>query len=221
MKILDVMQGSPAWIAARLGIPTASAAKKIIQPVKLKPSSAQDDYLNVLVAEWALGRPLDEQTSEFMLRGTAMESEAVAWYELTHDVEVQRVGFCTSDGGTYGCSPDGLVGDTGGLEIKCPAANTHIGHLLDPLNIEYKAQVQFSMLVTGRAWWDRVSYHPDLPKSLTRFERDEVFCQALANCLRDFNVRLEEAKYRLRQMGVEPAIRTPSRAAFDPEAVLA
>ncbi len=80
-----------------------------------------------------------------------MEAEAVAWYELQRDVTVQRVGFVLRDNEKVGASPDGLVGEDGGLELKCPLPKTQVARLLDgELPAEYRPQVHGALLVTGR-----------------------------------------------------------------------
>ena len=204
---LDCEQGSPEWIIARLGIPTASRFDKIITPKTMKPSSQMDGLIEKLAAEWALGRQVDDAAGLFMDRGSDMEIDAVRWLELTEDVEVDRVGFVTTDDGTVGCSPDGfIVGRPRGAEIKVPAAHTHVGYLLDPLNLEYRAQIQGCLLVTEREDWWRLSYHPTLPKSLTLFQRDEVFIKALIAALGEFKEKLHEAKERLLKLGVVPIV---------------
>jgi len=204
----DVEQGSVAWVNLRLGRPTASQAHRIITPRTMKPGAAQDKYLAELVAEWALGHSVTDDTSPFMDRGAGMEEEAVAWYELRHNCDVDRVGFITLDDGSAGASPDGFVGDDGGLEIKVPAAHTHVAYLLDPLSDDYRAQIQMNLLISERAYWDRLSYHPTLPKALTRFLRDEPFIKTLRAALTDFTARLAAAKEQLLALGcvpVEPA----------------
>ena len=200
----DVEQGSVAWINLRLARPTASQAHRIITPRTMKPSGGQEKYLAELVAEWALGRSVTDDASLFMDRGSEMEEEAVAWYEMRHDCDVDRVGFITLDDGSAGASPDGFVGDEGGLEVKIPAAHTHIAYLLDPLSDDYKAQIQMNLLISERAYWDRLSYHPTLPKALNRFLRDEPFINALRAALADFTGRLAEAKQCLLDLGCVP-----------------
>lgn len=200
MKILDVVQGSPEWLRARLGIPTASQVDRILTPAKLKLSSQAGGYRNQLLAEWLCGYPIDwGGSSQFMERGTDMEPEARAFYELQHDVEARTVGFVVRDDGLFGGSPDSLVGEDGGLEIKCPALHTHIGYLLDPeaLVAEYRGQVQAYLYLTGRAWWDILAYNPELPSVVQRIERDEAYIAALDQVLGLFLADLARARAQL------------------------
>lgn len=197
MKILNVQQGSPAWIQARLGKPTASSYHKILTPKTLKLSGQMDTYRNQLLAEMMLGCPIDEVGSQFMERGTALEQSAVGYYELQKDVEVQRVGFCLRDDERTGCSPDGLIGTDGGLEIKTPSALVHMGLMVDGISDEYKCQVQGNLYITGREWWDVLSFNPDMPSVIVRMERDETYIAKLHDALELFLLRLDEAVSKL------------------------
>lgn len=194
MRLMNVVQGSPEWHQARLGMPTASQFDRIITPKTLKPSSQSQGYLCELLAERLLGVPLDSVATEWMARGLELEPQAVEFYEFTRDVKADLGGFALLDDGSAGCSPDRLIGDDGGLEIKCPAPATHVAYLLgQAVDEKYRCQVQGSLWITGRRWWDVLSYHPDMPPALVRVERDEEFIEALAAAVGDFNARLSEA----------------------------
>jgi len=125
----NVAQGSTEWLLLRMGRPTASCFDRIITPSG-KPSSQASDYCNLLLAELMLGRPIETPAMPWMERGSLLEDDARAEYEFVNDVTVDRVGFCTTDDGLIGCSPDGLVGEDGLLELKCPKAEVHVGYLL-------------------------------------------------------------------------------------------
>lgn len=205
MIVLRCEQGSPEWRQARCGIPTASRFDRIITPKTRKASAQQVGLRNELLAEWISGTPSDDFASEFMQRGKLLEPEAVAAYEWERGVTVDRVGFVRHDDLAVGCSPDGLVGDDGGLEIKCYGMEHHIGALLSPNpDAEHLCQIQGCLWITDRRWWDRYYYHPTLPSVLVRVERDEEFIHALAVEVEAFVHRLEEAKGTLRKMGVTP-----------------
>lgn len=208
MIVIPCEQGSPEWMVARLGIPTASQFDRLLTPKTRKPSTSQAKYRNELIAEWLLGHPLEWGTSGWMDRGTALEEEARRWYAFERDVEVERPGFILRDDRRVGGSPDGLVGDRGGVETKCPAAHTHVGYLLDD-GPDYIGQVQGYMYITDREWWDVVSYCPGLPPYLGRVERDEEYIEALVAALGPFNAALEVAKDRLRAHKVQVPEPTP------------
>lgn len=203
MKVLDIKQGTEEWLEARLGIPTSSNFDKILTPKKLKAGKA-DSYIETLLAEWSIGEPLDGGESIEMMRGTAGEESARSYYELRCDVDVQEVGFITTDDGAVGCSPDGLVGDEGGIEIKCPMAKGFAGYVLaDDPSLAHRGQIQGAMWITGRPWWDLVVWHPYLPSIIHRCEPDPKWVDAFEPALAAFLERLEAGKARLRALGVD------------------
>jgi len=199
MIALDLAQGSPEWLHARIGIPTASCFDKIITPAKLQFSKSSESYAWQLIAEQVLRAPMDDVSSAFMERGTDMERRAVSFYELQRDMGTQPAGFCLRDDRRVGCSPDRFVGADGLLEIKVPSAKAHIGYLLDEDGIGYKAQCQGQLWVCEREWIDTLSYHPVLPSALVRQARDEVFIAALAAAVQQFLAMLDDMKERLQR----------------------
>lgn len=196
MIVHDVEPGSPEWKMLRLGLPTASQLHRVITQTG-KPSSQADGYMHQLIAEQALGVPQDDAASAFMERGQLLEVKAVSYYELQCDVTTTAGGFVTRDDARVGCSPDRFVGEQGMVEIKCPAAGTHIGYLLDKEGIGYRVQVQAQLWICEREWSDTVSYHPDLPPALVRQARDEKFIAAIEAAVLQFCDALDEAKYKL------------------------
>jgi YqaJ-like viral recombinase domain len=207
MIIVDCVQGTPEWLRARLAVVTASKAGEIITPKTGKPSSSMVKYAYELLAEELLGRPLDDASSGFMERGKELEGAARSWYEFDQDVEVRQVGFVTRDDGKAGCSPDGLVGDDGCIEIKCPAAHTHMSYLLgDVKDNPYYSQMMFTLWITERSWIDFVSYSPDLPQVLVRFQRDEKFIAALSSAVDDLLALLDKHRGTLRELGALPEV---------------
>jgi len=179
--IHDMEQYSPEWWAIRLGKPTASRFKDIFTSTG-KAASGADNYMYSLLAESVANKPLESYESDWMRRGTELEPEARDYYELTQDVEVQRIGFVTDDDNRVGCSPDGL-----GLEIKCPAPHTHMKYLLGgKCPAEYVPQVQGSMWICEEDTWDFMSYHPDLPPFIITVERDEKYIDGLAAEIEQF-----------------------------------
>lgn len=175
MKSFNFEQYSEQWWEIRRGVPTASRFHKIITPKTGKLSASADELICELVAERVQPGPVepDRPINRAMEHGIQTEDEARGWYEFDRDAKVQQVGFCLSDCGRFGCSPDGLIGDDGGLELKCPELRTQVRYLLDGgLPDEYKAQVHGSLIVTGRQWWDFVSYAPGLPQHVVRVVPD-------------------------------------------------
>ena len=201
MKIYNMPQGSSEWLAARLGVPTASCFEKIVTPTG-KLSAQSRKYMHWLLAEKILNRSLEAiDNLEWVERGKELEPKAVTMYEFEYDVETLAVGFITTDDGSIGCSPDRLAGDEGLVEIKCPAPQTHIGYMLDGFGDDYKPQVQGQLMVTGRTWCDRYSYSPEMPPVRVRTYRDEPYIKLLADSLAEFNERKEAALDVLRAQG--------------------
>ena len=181
MIILGHEQGSPEWLAARLGKPSASMFSKLITATG-KPSSSADGYINQLIAERLRGQSEPFYVTEWMARGTELEPEAREAYEFISGNDVIETGFILDTGFEYGCSPDGLIADQGGLEIKCPAPQTMVSYLRDnQVGVKkYWQQIQGCMWISQREWWDFFAYHPEMPHVIVRVERDEDFIAKLA-----------------------------------------
>jgi hypothetical protein len=203
MKVHDCVQLSPEWFEARRGIPTASNFDRIITPKTMKLASAADDYIAELIAEvFHIGPLSDLQTpmSRAMLHGVDSEPAARAFYSLETGCDVQQVGFITTDDGRAGSSPDGLVGDEGCIEIKCPQGKAHVVYLLaGGLPSEYRGQVHGNLLVTGLAWCDFLSYCEGLPPLLVRVTAD-AFTAALRAALEQFHERYQTALQKIRSL---------------------
>lgn len=183
MRCIDCVQGSDEWISARLGIPSASMYGKIIT-TQGKWSTQADTYINQLVAEKLTGEQTPFYQNEHMARGTELEPDARKMYEFIKDVEAQEVGFCLHDTLEAGASPDALIGEEGGLEIKAPAPATHVEYLRGgKLPSKYKQQVMGCLWITGREWWDFMSYHPSMKPLIVRVERDEDYIAELEACV--------------------------------------
>jgi hypothetical protein len=209
----NVTQGSPEWLQARLGIPTASEFHRILTPGG-KASTQSEAYMHRCLAEWVIGVPIEgEYESQWMIRGHELEEQAVKAYEFATDSETEIVGFVTNDAGTAGASPDRLVGKNGGLELKCPSPQVQVGYLLaKSVDEKYKPQVQGNLWLTERDWWDISAYCPGFPASIIRVERDEKYIRSLAAALDTFTACLEESKAILVQRyGVNGKLIAPRR----------
>lgn len=210
--MIEVMgaQGSAQWVTARCGIPTASQFKNIITPKTLATSKSAGPYMNELLAEWIFGEPIEvEASSPYMDRGTDLEPLARKAYTIQTGREVREVGLCLKDDSWAGCSPDGLIGNDGGLEAKTPGLKKHIAYMLDPdlLVEDYRVQLHGSIWVCERDWWDIISYHPSLPDVIVRVDRDGDVATKISKAVRGFLADLIAAQNRLRDMNVEPDAR--------------
>ena len=199
MKIIDCEQNSPEWFQARCGIPTASNFGLILT-TKGEPSKQAIKYAYRLAGERITGKQEDTYQNGAMLRGQEMEDEARKLYQVLTEEEVQKVGFCVTTGKVkYGASPDSLVGEKGGLEIKCPIMSTHVSYLLDgTLPTDYIQQVQGNLLVTGREWWDFMSYYPAMKPFVIRVKRDEAFLKLLDEELKSFCKIVDETTEKIK-----------------------
>ena len=200
MQIVDCEQGSPEWFKARAGIPTASEFHTVMAKGKSGGESlTRKTYLLKLAGEIITGEPMESFTNAHMERGKAMEDEARDLYSFMTDSDPLRVGFVTN--GKAGASPDSLIGDRGGLEIK-----TKLPHLLIDLLLkgemppEHKAQVQGCMWIAEREWWDFAAYWPKLPLFTKRIIRDDTYIRTIADAVDQFNDELDATVARLRAM---------------------
>lgn len=171
MKIVDCVQGTPEWHAARAGKVTASRMADLTARTKAGWGAGRANYMAELVAERLTGVVSESFTNLSMRHGIETEPEARRVYEFMTDNRVTPIGFVLHPTiEMSGASPDGLVGEDGLLEIKCPNTATHIETLLtDEVQEKYIKQMQWQMICTGRSWCDFVSYDPRLPARMQLF----------------------------------------------------
>lgn len=201
MQIIDCEQNSPEWYAARLGLPTASEFHTVLAVGKNGGASVtRKAYMRKLAGEIITGEPMESYNNVHMERGKVQEDEARNLYSFMTDADPLRVGFIVN--GAKGASPDSLIGDNGGLEIKSALAHIQIERLqADELPSEHKAQVLGCMWVAEREWWDFASYCPKLPLFVKRVYRDEDYIKKLASEVDRFNVELAQTVEFIRQYG--------------------
>jgi len=176
-------QGSDEWFADRLGYATASNFHKILAKGAGKTRAS---YLQQVVVERLTGKPLDSYSNAHMDRGTEQEPFARMAYEAETGNMVEEAGFIKMPDSMVGGSPDGLIDDNGGAEIKCRLPHLQLEAIkkggYPSGNV---AQVQGLLWITGRSWWDYVSYSKDLPENLQlyiyRVGRDEEYIKNLAS----------------------------------------
>ena len=181
-----MIQGSEEWLRARIGKVTASRVHDIVATTRSGGFTAgRKNYLAELVTERLTGEPAPKFVSAAMANGTECEPEARAAYSFHADVDVEEVGFVEHPTiANAGCSPDGLVGGDGLIEIKCPNTATHLETLLHgKIDVEYIHQMQFQLACTGRKWCDFVSYDKRLPEPMRLYVRrvmhDEIIIAKL------------------------------------------
>jgi putative phage-type endonuclease len=183
-------QGTEEWFRVRMGKITASNfATAMAKGRGGGESKTRTTLMHRLIAERLTNEPQETYRNGAMEWGTETEPAARDYYGAINDCIVKQVGFVEHTE-YIGCSPDGMVGDDGLLEIKCPNSATHIGYILaDKLPACYKAQVQGQLWVTKRKWCDFVSYDPRVSKRpywSTRVERDQKYIDLLECSVGDF-----------------------------------
>src|SRR5262245_42312967 len=168
MLVVACEQGTPEWRLARLGRLTASRIGEATARIKSGWGASRANLMGELIAERLTGMPVDGYVSAAMKWGTETEPLARAAYIFYSDRDVVEIGHVLHPTlAAAGASPDGLVGDDGLLEIKCPSTATHIDTLLGaPIDLVYHKQMQFQMACPGRAWCDFVSFDPRLPTEM-------------------------------------------------------
>lgn len=186
-------QNTPEWVSARLGKATASRIADAVAEIKTGWGASRKDYLNELVFERINGVPVPQYQSADMLNGIMREPEARATYSFERNVDVVEVGFLPHPMiGMSGCSPDGIVGRDGLIEIKCPKWSTHQDTLLSgKIPDRYMKQMQWQLACCpDRTWCDYVSYSPqwreDLRLKIIRVPRDEKMISYLEAEISEF-----------------------------------
>jgi hypothetical protein len=152
----------------------------LISPTGAKSTQAKS-YVNELIAQKLTGESPDVTVTEWMERGTELEAKARFLYQFMTDSTVAEVGLCKHDTLECGASPDGLISNDGGLEIKVFKPANHVAVLRSQeMPIAHIPQVQGCMWITDREWWDFVSYHETMPIFVTRIRRDDEYIKKLA-----------------------------------------
>ena len=171
MSGAELIQGTPEWLAARVGLVTASRIADVLATTKSGPSASRAGYMGELVAERLTGKSAASTfTNADMQRGTTLEPDARIAYEAQTGLLVREVGLILHPTLKAGASPDGLVGGDTVLEIKCPRTHVHIEYLLakKPPS-KYVPQMVWQCICTGRKHADFVSYDPTMPEALQLF----------------------------------------------------
>lgn len=192
----ELQQGTEEWLEARLGKVTASRLSDVVAKTKSGWGATRANYMAELVAQRLTGTIAQSFTNAAMQWGTDHEAEARKAYEDHRGVFVEQVGLIDHPRILMtAASPDGLVGDDGLVEIKCPNTATHIETLLgDDIDKKYLLQMQWQMACTGRKWCDFASFDPRMPEHMRlhvrRVDRDDVLIASLEKDVSDFLVEV-------------------------------
>ena len=187
-----VEQGSTEWLQARVGSIGASRLHEVLAKTKTGWGASRANVMATLVVERLTGAPVETFSNAAMQWGNEQEQSAREAYEFYANVSVEKVGLIRHPTILNAhASPDGLIGDDGLVEIKCPTSATHIETLLNQRVAEkYMIQMQWQMAVTGRVWCDFVSYDPRMPEEMrlwkSRITRDQGRIEELEREVRIF-----------------------------------
>lgn len=185
MREIKAEQGTDAWKAARIGVPSGSRFADIMANGKGgAPSVTRQAYLTAIALEKLTGIREDFPATPAMQHGTDMEPFARAMYEARTGAIVDEIGFCLHDKLNCGVSPDGLVDAAGMTEFKCPQPKTHLEYLRRAdAPPAYKWQIMGQLWVMEREWNDFVSYCPSYPENaklaIRRVYRDDIAIKQL------------------------------------------
>lgn len=201
-KIHDCLQGSDSWLALRVGRVTASELDRLVDSkFECRTGEGPKTYLYEKLAEAYRGNPLPGFSSWETDEGKAMEEEARRFMvlHLAGEHRIYNVGFVETEDGTFGCSPDALMGDIGGVEIKAPQPTNHLRYLCEErLPLAYSAQVHGCMYATGRKQWTFCSYRRHYPPFIFTVQRDEAICERIDFSVQKFAKSLAAALAKLK-----------------------
>ena len=190
----NLIQGTPEWLQVKAGKFSCSTFSDLFAK---ETTQAYQGAINDVVYGKLTGEPVESFSNDIMKRGNEMEPFAREAYEIETFNKVNQVGFIELNE-WVGYSPDGLIGDDGLLEIKCPKHSTLIEyHLSQKIPTKYYWQMLGGMYVTGRLWCDYYVYHPKLKPLLIRLERNEADIKLLEQKL---NEVIEIAKQRIEKL---------------------
>jgi putative phage-type endonuclease len=190
-------QRTPEWFAKRLGLVTASRIADVMAKTKTGTAASRSGYMAQLITERLIGAPTQGHQSAAIEWGIEQEPHARAAYEAREGVLVDEVDFVRHPILEAGASPDGLVGEDGCIEIKCPNTSTMLEYIEDrSVPRKYILQIQWQLACTGRNWCDFVAYDPRLPEPLRllviRVPRDESVIAEIAGEVGRFLTELRD-----------------------------
>lgn len=199
----EILQRTPEWFNLRLGKVTASRISDVMAKTKSGYSAGRANYMTELAIQILTGVVEPSFTSPAMQWGTDNEGKARDAYSFFTGNTVEEIAFINHPTiEQAGASPDGLVGDDGLVEIKCPNSNTHCATLLTgKIKNEYLLQMQWQMACSGRKWCDFVSYDPRFPEELVifikRVARDDKLIAEITDEVTKFLTELDDKLTKL------------------------
>jgi predicted phage-related endonuclease len=219
----DYEQGSVKWYEARCGLLTASEFDRIITPtLKVADNVKSRAHLWEMAAQRISGYVEPQYVSDAMLRGQEDEIKARELYSK-HYASVDQCGFVTNNkwGFTLGCSPDGLVGEDGLIEVKSRCQKYQVETICaNAMPEDFMLQVQGELLVTQRKWCDFISYCGGLPMIVIRVFPDERVQSAIVDAAAKFESRINEVVAEYAATLASDARLTPTERTVEEEMVI-
>lgn len=205
---MDELQRTDEWFKERCGKFTGSRFADVMARNKKtgEPLKAYHDLIMDIVVERITGNPIEGAQGHALQWGQDVEPFAREAYELETGRSVVETGFIIHPQYSFvGCSPDGLINEDGGLEMKCPkSSRVHLERFTTGLPDEYKPQVQGCMWVTDREWWDFVSFDPRMPEShqilIIQIVRDDKYISQLEHAVIEANALVEDRLNELKRI---------------------
>jgi putative phage-type endonuclease len=206
--VSDDLQRTQDWHAQRAGKWTGSKFVDVLARNKRTgdPLKAYTDLIWQVVVERMTGQAVEGPTGQALAWGTEVEPFAREAYEMETGNVVTEAGFIQHPEFAFvGASPDGLISVDGGLEMKCPKSSAvHLERFIQGVPDEYRPQIQGCMWVTGRAWWDFVSYDPRMPEThrllKIRVNRDDAFIAKLQAAVLEAEVAAQDLQAKLERI---------------------
>jgi putative phage-type endonuclease len=176
MIIINCEQGSELWYQARCGRVTSTRFKNLVSK---DTTDSYRDLITNIACELITGKQEESYSNAMMEYGIETEPIAREKYEELFETKVQQIGFMIPDEDHryhdwIGISPDGVLADSGLLEIKCPLARTHFEYIeRNVLPSEYRYQVQGQLFVSGAPYCDFMSFVPGMKPFIIRVQPDQ------------------------------------------------
>jgi hypothetical protein len=211
MKIhRELQQKTWPWFEARAGKISGSELGNLITDkgkIRDWKTGMPNSYLHRKLAEKWRGAPMETFTGSRQTdQGNILEPQARNYFAALLESDITEIGGMESDDGRLWCSPDGIIGETVGLEIKCPNADTHVGWLLDGPHVpeEHVLQVQFALFVTGWPTWRFLSYVKDMPHLAVNVTPDDELQETIMEAVACFKAKFDADWDRLCELNGGP-----------------
>ena len=184
----NIEQGTEEWLNGKLGIASTSVINELITPTGKLATGKKIEAFAFMLAAQRETRIIEDGFQSFdMMRGHFQEVIARDIYSENIEKAIE-CGFIVRDFGEFKilCSPDGLVGDDGGIEIKSRLSKFQVKTIINnEVPNEYMNQIQTALLVSGRKWWDFIQYSNGMPLFIKRVfpdsERQDLIKKAVEN----------------------------------------